>query len=142
MDLVAYFLSEMDQVNDINGTLLDNTLFLYGNEDGTGSHEHYDLPVIVAGGQDKLRLGQFIDYRPRPFVKLIDRDKQAINAGRPYNSMLVTAFQTLGLQPKDYQKFGVTGFGRYDRPHPSAGTYYNQFMGSKLNDPLPYLWKG
>lgn len=31
MDLVAFFLNELNQVSDVNGTLLDNTLFLYGN---------------------------------------------------------------------------------------------------------------
>jgi hypothetical protein len=141
MDLVAYFLNQLDQVTETNGTLLDNTLFLYGNEDGTGSHEHFDLPVIVAGGQGKLRLGEYIDYRARPWVPLITRERASINGGRPYNSMLITAFQALGLNPADYQKFGEQGFGRYDkRAHQAA--HYNQFLGAKINDPLPYLWKG
>jgi hypothetical protein len=143
MDLVAYFLTEMDRVSEPNGgTLLDNTFFLYGNEDGTGSHEHFDLPVIVAGAKGKIRTGQFIDYRSRPFFPLISREKQIINAGRPYNSMLVTAFQALDLSPQNYQKFGQAGFGRYDKPAVLAGSYYNQFLGARVNDPLPYLYTG
>jgi hypothetical protein len=143
MDLVAYFLKELDSIQESNGTLLDNTLFVYGNEDGTGSHEHFDLPVIVAGGQGKMKLGHFIDYRARPFVPVIaQREKQRIYAGRPYNSMLVTAFQAMGLTPTDYQKFGTQGFGRYDKGPIAASGYYNQYMGSHLNDPLPFLFQG
>ena len=142
MDLVAFFLSELDKVQEANGTLLDNTLFLYGNEDGTGSHEHLDLPVIVAGGQGRLKTGYFIDYRPRPFTTLIQRERAVVHAGRPYNSMLVTAFKTLGLAETDYQKFGMTGFGCYDKPFVTAGKHYNQFLGAKINDPLPFLFNG
>lgn len=142
MDLVAFFLNEMNQIQEGDGTLLDNTLFIYGNEDGTGSHEHFDLPVIVAGGKGKLKLGHYIDYRQRPFIPLMQRQKQVINVGRPYNSMLVTAFQALGLGPADYQKFGMQGFGRYDKLDARAGNVYASFLGAKVNDPLPFLWNG
>lgn len=142
MDLVAYFLNQLDQIPEANGTLLDNTLFISGNEDGTGSHEHLDLPVLVAGGQGKLRTGYFMDFRPRPFFTLISREKAVIQAGRPYNSMLITAFRALGLNAEDYQKFGQQGFGRYDKPFVNAGSYYNQFLGAKTNDPLPFLFQG
>ena len=141
MDLVAYYLTALDSIQDSNGTLLDNTLFIYSNEDGTGSHEHFDLPVVVAGAKGKLKTGYFIDYRPRPFVPLINpREKQMLYAGRPYNSLLVTAFKALGLGPADYQKFGMQGFGRYDRFPDRAKEAYRPFLGSAVNDPLPFLY--
>lgn len=143
MDLVAYYLNTLDSVQESNGTLLDNTLFIYSSEDGTGSHEHFDLPVLVAGAKGKLKTGYFIDYRPRPFVPIINqREKQMLYAGRPYNSMLVTAFKALGLGEADYQKFGMQGFGRYDMYPSKLAEAYRPFLGSGVNTPLPFLYQG
>jgi hypothetical protein len=144
MDLVAYFLTELDKIQESNGTLLDNTFFIYGNEDGTGSHEHVDLPVLVAGDKGKLLTGYFIDYRSRPLASLTGyiKQRQGLYAGRPYNNLLVTAFKSLGLNPDDYQKFGELGFGRHDSPFGVIPHIYDQYLGTKVNDALPFLYIG
>lgn len=138
MTRVAEFLTKLDAVMEEDGTtLLDNTLFIYGNEDGDGSHKHVDLPVLVAGGQGRIRTGYYIDFRPRPFYE----GTWGRALGRPYNQLLVTAFRALGLEPAEYQRFGQRGFGPYDVAPDANAPHYAPF----LKDPdatLPFLYNG
>ncbi|MFK7820992.1 MAG: DUF1552 domain-containing protein [Planctomycetaceae bacterium] len=47
----AYFLDKLDSVQDGNGTLLDNSMVLYGSAISDGNrHQHHDLPILLAGG--------------------------------------------------------------------------------------------
>lgn len=47
----AYFLEKLDAVQDGEGTLLDNSMILYGSALGDGNrHTHHDLPIVLAGG--------------------------------------------------------------------------------------------
>lgn len=50
----AYLLKRMDEYEEANGkTLLDNSIVLWVNEMGKGdSHNHDDVPIIMAGGCD------------------------------------------------------------------------------------------
>lgn len=51
VSLFAEFLEKMKATSDGNGSLLDNSLFLYGSGMGNPNvHDHQNLPVIVAGG--------------------------------------------------------------------------------------------
>ncbi len=53
----AYILSRMKEVREGEGTLLDNTMIVYGSGIGDGNrHNHDDLPLIMAG-----RAGNTID---------------------------------------------------------------------------------
>jgi hypothetical protein len=48
---LAYVIDKMKQVKEGEGTLLDNTIILYGAGLGDGDrHNHDDLPLLVAGG--------------------------------------------------------------------------------------------
>lgn len=50
-DQLGYLFNKMDAVKEPTGTLLDNSLSVYNNDCGDGnSHDHRNLPVIVAGG--------------------------------------------------------------------------------------------
>ena len=56
-----------------NGTLLDNSLYLYGSGMGNPNiHNHVDLPIVVAGGAaGKVRGGRHIKYdEPAPLANL------------------------------------------------------------------------
>lgn len=141
MGLVAYFLTELDKIQESNGTLLDNTLFIYGNEDSTGAHEHVDLPVLIAGAKGKFKNGYFVDFRPRPLYPLVKpRIHQMLYAGRPYNGLLVSALKAFGIPANEYEKFGQIGFGRSDSPFGKVNTPYVPFLGSKLTEPLPFIY--
>jgi hypothetical protein len=51
MQQFAHFLERLDSVREGNGTLLDNTMIVYGSGLGDGNrHNHDDLPIILAGG--------------------------------------------------------------------------------------------
>ena len=51
VSLFADFLEKMRDTSDGDGTLLDNSLFLYGSGMGNpNTHDHQNLPIIVAGG--------------------------------------------------------------------------------------------
>lgn len=63
MQQFVYILRKMDSIREADGsTLLDNTLLTYGSGLGDGStHQYNDLPIIVAGGGDRLTSGQHIN---------------------------------------------------------------------------------
>jgi hypothetical protein len=51
VSLFAEFLARLKATKEGNGTLLDNSLYLYGSGMGNPNvHDHTNLPVIVAGG--------------------------------------------------------------------------------------------
>jgi hypothetical protein len=51
VSLFAEFLAKLAATREGNGTLLDNSLYLYGSGMGNPNvHDHTNLPVIVAGG--------------------------------------------------------------------------------------------
>jgi hypothetical protein len=63
MEQFAYLVEKMDAIEEPDGSsLLDNTLFTYGSGLGDGStHQYNDLPVIVAGGGNKVGSGNHIN---------------------------------------------------------------------------------
>lgn len=76
----AYFLEQMDQVADSEGTLLDNSLVLYGSGlSDANRHTHHDLPVILAGrGGGTVQTGRHIRLNGETpmnnlFMSILDR---------------------------------------------------------------------
>jgi hypothetical protein len=73
VSLFAYFLEKLNSISEGNGTLLDNSLILYGSGMGNPNiHNHVDLPIVVAGGAaGKVRGGRHIKYdQPAPLANL------------------------------------------------------------------------
>ncbi|RYG34057.1 DUF1552 domain-containing protein [bacterium] len=75
----AYIMKRMREVKEGNGTLLDNTLLVYGAGISDGDrHNHDDLPILVAGnGGGRLKTGRHIVYPNRTpmnnlFVSMLD----------------------------------------------------------------------
>src|SRR2546425_3321346 len=65
VSLFAYFLEKLKSTPDGDGSLLDNTVYLYGSGMGNSSiHDHDNLPVLVAGGTAcGMRGGRHIWYK-------------------------------------------------------------------------------
>ena len=65
MSLFAQFLEKLKSTPDGDGSLLDNTVYLYGSGMGNSSlHDHENLPILVAGGAAcGMRGGQHIQYK-------------------------------------------------------------------------------
>lgn len=63
MEQFAYLVKRLSSIEEPNGTsLLDNTLLTYGSGLGDGStHQYNDLPIVVAGGGDRVRSGLHIN---------------------------------------------------------------------------------
>ncbi|RKU25248.1 hypothetical protein C6497_16240 [Candidatus Poribacteria bacterium] len=61
---LAYFLEKLDAIPEGEGTLLDNSMIVYGSGNADGNrHSHHDLPIIVAGnGCGTLKSGRHIKY--------------------------------------------------------------------------------
>lgn len=64
MTFFAEFLEKLKSIEEGDGSLLDNTVLLYGSGMGNPSlHDHVDLPIVVAGGKNTgLRGGRHIRY--------------------------------------------------------------------------------
>lgn len=126
---LARLLNRMNSVTETNGkTLLDNSMVIYSNElshPGHGTEHFYDMPVIVAGSANgKLTTGNYINY-----------------VRRPYNNLMVTVMQTMGLQPADYEQNGVVGYGGYSG-YLVKNVNQAYLSNAEKRKPLPMLYKG
>lgn len=85
--LFARFLDKLDAIPDGEGSLLDNTLLLYGsNMSNSNAHNHFPLPnVVVGGGAGRMRGGQHIkceDHTPMTNLILTMLDKADVPVDR------------------------------------------------------------
>jgi hypothetical protein len=76
----AYFLERMKTVREGQGTLLDQSMIVYGGSLSDGNrHRHDDLPIILAGrGGGTIVTGRHIRYKEETplnnlFVSMLDR---------------------------------------------------------------------
>lgn len=139
MGQVAKFIKKLDAQPDVDGSLLDNTVLLYGNWEARGYHSFYDMPVVVAGSPDRLAMGQYLDFRPRPLY--LYGPAQEIYAGRPYNHLLTTIFKAIGLEPEEYERFGEKGVGIYDGYDLALSDHYKPYLQDR-NATLPQFFLG
>jgi hypothetical protein len=84
---VAYFLGKLRDTRDGDGTLLDNSMLLYGAGISNGNvHDHSPLPVLLCGGgAGQLQGGRHIVYKNEPPVANVLRsmlDKAGVHADR------------------------------------------------------------
>jgi uncharacterized protein DUF1552 len=82
--LFGEFVKNLDEIPDGEGSLLDNSILLYGsNMSNSNAHDHYPLPnVLVGGGRGRLKGGQHImaeEHTPMTNLLLTMLDK--IDAG-------------------------------------------------------------
>lgn len=88
VSVFARMVQRMDEIVESDGsTLLDNTLFTLGAGMGDGTtHQYNDLPVVIAGGGRKLRLGQHL-HCP---------------TGTPLANLWLTQLRVLGIEREQY----------------------------------------
>lgn len=136
-DRVAHLVGKLDATIDVDGgPMLANTIVVWGNEISNYWHRSESLPTMVAGGgKGKLLMGQYLDYRQRPFKYYANRgDFPAV--GRPYTQFLCSLMRAGGLQSADFDPYGHLGkFGDF-----TLGTYdngeYTKYASTR-SDPLP-----
>jgi len=76
----AYFIEKLHSVKEGEGTLLDNSMILYGSGLGDGnSHQHHDLPILLAGrGGGTIKTGRHLKLEKEVpltnlFLSMLDR---------------------------------------------------------------------
>jgi hypothetical protein len=76
----AYFLEKLKSINEGDGTLLDNSMIVYGSGLGDGNrHNHDNLPVLVAGkGGGTIQTGRHVRMTKETpmtnlFLSVLDR---------------------------------------------------------------------
>lgn len=96
---IARLLDKLYGVKEGGGTLLDNTLVVWGSELGKGnSHAFERVPFVLAGGAGgAVPTGRYLQF-----------------AGVPHNRLLVSIAQAFGLS--DLDQFGTTDSGRGGLP--------------------------
>jgi hypothetical protein len=92
---VAYLCAAMKQIPEGSGTMLDNTVIVWGNELGMGnSHSHRDMKWILAGScGGYFKTGRYLNY-PRGTAR--------------HNDLLVSLCHAMGLA--DQKTFGNPNF--------------------------------
>lgn len=93
-DRFAYLLDQLDAVKEGTGTMLDNTLVIWGSELGKGNtHSFQKTPFVVAGGASgAMRMGRFMQFD-----------------NVPHNRLLVAALNAFGIGA---ETFGKTDTGK------------------------------
>jgi hypothetical protein len=74
VSLFGYLLEKLKATPDGDGTLLDNSMYLFGSGMGNPDvHDHSKLPILVAGGAaGKMKGGRHISYaEPTPLSNLL-----------------------------------------------------------------------
>ena len=97
-ELFAYYLDKLDGVKEANGTLLDNSVILFGSTLSNPTvHSQNDLPTMLAGGAaGRLKGGRFIrvpgDAPPWPFAA-----KWESKSPTPITNMHLTLLDMIGV---------------------------------------------
>jgi len=141
---VARLLAMLDDVDDADGTLLDNSIVYwsmqYGNALEGDAHSFHNLPVLVGGGAGgQLRTGRYVDYRKDGHLG------DDTSRGVPLNNLLVTFMRCMGLGPTDWERPGSAGYGYYhDRflHEPSRADFAHWLSTAGRRSALPYLYQG
>jgi hypothetical protein len=87
---VAYILDKLAATTEVGGgTMLDNTVVLWGNELGVGnSHTYQNIPWVIAGGAGYFKTGRYLQYKDRN-----------------HNDLLVSVCHAVGIT--DTTTFGI-----------------------------------
>jgi hypothetical protein len=147
-DQLAALLHAMDSVveDPTEGTtLLDNSVVLFCNEDGTSNDGHIGpaMPAVLAGGcGGYFRTGRYLDVRPEiqiqdgaevglPHAGVFGSVYTASSdfRGRLYNSLLLSIIDAMGDTPPE------GGIGSYQNPYAESDAYDLE----AARKPLPHL---
>ncbi|MER3496845.1 MAG: hypothetical protein C4320_08840 [Armatimonadota bacterium] len=89
VEQLAYILNKMKSIKESNGSLLDNTMLIYGAGISDGDkHNHDDLPLLLAGGRNAgTKLGHHLKFEH----------------GTPLNNLFMSMLNGVGVK---VEKFG------------------------------------
>jgi len=128
---------KMSEITEANGrSMLDNSLVFWGGEMSQGAgHVHENMPAVLAGSaQGFIKPGQILDYSqygvpPVPSNNMGDNQ----HIGRPYNQLLNTILQSMGMSPSDYERNGKKGYGISESSNLSRNLRYKDLIADVGN---------
>lgn len=83
---LADLMTLLDALPEGDGTALDHTLIVWGNELSEGNtHSHANLPFMLAGGAKNLRMGRVLDL-----------------GGTPHGGLLVSILNAMGIEADSF----------------------------------------
>lgn len=97
-ELFAYYLDKLDAVTEANGSLLDNSVILFGSTLSNPTvHSQHDVPVLLAGGAGgRLKGGRFLrvpgDPPPWPFAA-----QWSAQTPQPISNLHLTLLDLVGV---------------------------------------------
>jgi hypothetical protein len=69
---LAYFMDALSAIPEGEGSALDNTLIVWGNELGVGNtHGHDNIPFLLAGGGAGFTMGRYLQFDNQPHNRLL-----------------------------------------------------------------------
>jgi hypothetical protein len=94
----AYLLAKLDAMPEGNGTVLDNTAVVWFSEIAQGTHEHYDMPFVIAGGAGGyFKTGRYLNLNPgSKHVVLNPSWARNPPYGRTHNDLFLTFMDMMG----------------------------------------------
>ena len=68
----AYFLQKLSTMKEYRGSVLDNSMIVFGGGHSDGNrHDHTNLPIVLAGGGGgKLQTGRHVNHGSKPMMNL------------------------------------------------------------------------
>ncbi len=116
-------------------TYLDNSLLMMCPQFGCRTHWSDSLPIVTAGSAGgHFSTGNFVDYR--------NHDADSLGGGgyrRPgiaYNQFLANVLQAMGLEPEDYERGGIPGYGV---PTVRSQDLHPEHILASASEPLPFI---
>jgi hypothetical protein len=104
VSLFAEFLAKLAATKEGNGTLLDNSLILYGSGMGNPNvHDHINLPMLVAGGAaGGMKGGRHIKFEKAVplanlYLTLLDKAGVRIDKFGDSNGKVAELFEPVGI---------------------------------------------
>jgi len=87
--MVAYFADKLASIQEGDGTLLDNSLTLYGSNMGNSNqHLHYDVPMVLIGGAGgKLKGDRHLAFKSKTV---------------PTSNMLLSILDLYGIEAESF----------------------------------------
>ncbi len=133
--IVLELVKRLDVVEASGSTYLDNSVVVWGNEISIGAaHRSENMPTVMFGSAGgKLTTGNFVSYWNAAATKV-----PTVVGGRPYNQLLVTLLQSMGLAPGDYERPGQLGYGGASTTDPARAAYYAPLL-SQIGERLPVI---
>ncbi len=95
----AYLLGKLDAMPEGNGSVLDNTAVVWFSEIAQGTHEHYDMPFLIAGGAGGyFKTGRYVNLNPgSKHVVLNPSWARKPPYGRTHNDLFLTFMDMMGV---------------------------------------------